>query len=52
MRRTSARFKLIGAVAATAAAMTLTGVNALSGSAAEALTPSPLAANSPIGFGA
>jgi pectate lyase len=52
MRRTSARFKLISTVAVTAAAMTLTGANALSGSAAEAGPPRPLAANSPIGFGA
>ncbi|HZG06947.1 MAG TPA: right-handed parallel beta-helix repeat-containing protein [Streptomyces sp.] len=52
MRRTSARFKLVSAVAVTAAALTLTGVNALNGAAAESEAPRPLAANQPIGFGA
>ncbi|MTE17966.1 pectate lyase [Streptomyces sp. TRM43335] len=52
MRRTSARFKLVGAVAVAAAALTLTGANAPTGVAAEAETPSPSAADRPMGFGA
>lgn len=52
MRKKSARFKLVSALAVTAAALGLSGVTALNGSAAEAESPSPLAANQPIGFGA
>lgn len=52
MRRTSARFKLVSAVAVAAAALTLTGANTLTGVAAETGTPAPLAADQPMGFGA
>ncbi|MGW0331722.1 pectate lyase family protein [Streptomyces sp. NPDC003011] len=50
MRRTSARFTLVGATAATAVAMAVIGATTASGSAAA--EPTAVAAAGPIGFGA